>query len=131
MAEVKKGVMSADELKTQMSELLGINECLDEDIIMEMEKLYLKRAKESGEDKAEEALNLAKRAMSLLKDDEFKGILVTNMLCRLPVTLQMTIINGQKSVITSAMMANLHEKTGEDPIKSLMLMAMAVQSMKE
>lgn len=131
MTKAKESVKTAEELKAQMSELLGVDKCLEERTIKDMEETFLKLSEGKGEKRAKEALDLAKKAMSLIENDEFKGILVVNMLSRLPISLQKAIIEGQKGIITSAIMSRLQEKTGENPIKGLMLMAAAIQSIQE
>lgn len=131
MTKVKESVERVEDLKAQVGEILGATDCLDDDIIKSMEETFIKGAKEIGEGKAEEALALAKKAMSLVENDEFKGILVSCMLSRLPILMQNVILNGQKKVITSALMARLHEVTKGNPLKGLMLMAAALQSMEK
>lgn len=96
-----------------------------------IEELFIEGAKKIGEERAEEALALAKKAMSLIENDEFKGILVSCMLSKLPIMMQNAILNGQKKVIASAVMARLHEVTKGNPLKGLMLMAAALQSMEK
>lgn len=131
MAKAKEGVTTAGELKAQMSELLGVDRCLEKRTIKDMEETFLKLSEEKGEKRAKEALDLANKAVSLIGNSEFKGILILNILSRLPIALQKTIIEGQEEIITSAIMSRLQEKTGEDPIKGLMLMAAAIQSIEE
>lgn len=118
-------------MKAQVGEILGVTDRLDEDLIKNMEETFIERAKKIGEGRAEEALTLAKKAMSLIKHDEFKGILVSCMLSNLSIMMQNTILNGQKKVIASAVMARLHEVTKGNPLKGIMLMAAALQSMEK
>ena len=69
--------------------------------------------------------------MSLIENDEFKGILVYCMLSKLPIVMQNTILNGQKKVIASAVVARLQELTKGNPLKGLMLLTAALQSMEK
>lgn len=131
MTKTKESVERVEDLKAQVGEILGATSCLDDALIKSMEETFIEEAKKIGEEKAEEALTLAKKAMSLIKNDEFKGILVSCMLSRLPILMQNAILNGQKKVITSALMARLCEVTKGNPLKGLMLMAAALQSMEK
>ena len=123
MTKVEESVERVEDLKAQVGEILGVTDCLDDAIIKEMEEAFIEQAKEIGEEKAEEALALAKKAMSLIENDEFKGILVSCMLSKIPILMQNTILDGQKKVITCALMARLHEVAKENPLKGLMLLA--------
>lgn len=131
MTEVKESVERVEDLKAQVGEILGVTDYLDDAIIKEMEETFIEEAKKIGEERAEEALTLAKKAMSLIKNDEFKGILVSCMLSKLPIMMHNTILSGQKKVLTSALMARLHEVTKGNPLKGLMLLAAALQSMEK
>lgn len=129
MTKVEKSVEKVEDLKAQVGEILGITGCLDDDLIKGMEEIFIKEAKKLGEGKAEEALTLANKAMSLIENDEFKGILVSCMLSRLPILHQNAILDGQKKVITSNLVTRLRKGTKEDPLKGLTLLA-ALQSME-
>lgn len=131
MTKTKESVERVEDLKAQMGEILGVTDRLDDALIKSMEETFIEEAKKIGEERAEEALTLAKKAMSLIKNDEFKGILIFCMLSKLPIMLQNTILSGQKKVLTSAIMARLHEVTKGNPLKGLMLMAAALQSMEK
>lgn len=131
MTKVKESVERVKDLKAQVGGILGVTDCLDDDLIKSMEETFIEEAKEIGEERAEEALTLAKKAMSLIGNDEFKGILVSCMLSKLPIMMQNAILNEQKKVIASAVMARLHEVTKGNPLKGLMLMAAALQSMEK
>lgn len=128
MTKVKESVERVEDLKAQADGILGVTDRLDDDLIKSMEETFIEEAKKIGEERAEEALTLAKKAMSLIENDEFKGILVSCMLSKLPIMMQNTILSGQKKVLTSALMARLHEMTKGNPLKGLMLLAAALQS---
>ena len=131
MTKTKESVERVEDLKAQVGEILGVTDRLDDALIKSMEETFIEEAKKIGEERAEEALTLAKKAMSLIENDEFKGILVSCMLNKLPIMMQNAILNGQKKVIASAVMARLHEVTKGNPLKGLMLMAAALQSMEK
>lgn len=131
MTKTKESVERVEDLKAQVGEILGVTDRLDDDLIKSMEEAFIEEAKKIGEERAEEALTLAKKAMSLIKNDEFKGILVSCMLSKFPIMMQNVILNGQKKVIASVVMARLHEVTKGNPFKGLMLMAAALQSMEK
>lgn len=131
MTKVKESVERVEDLKAQVGGILGVTGCLDDDLIKTMEETFIEEAKKIGEERAEEALTLAKKAMSLIENDKFKGILVSCMLSKLPIMMQNTILSGQKKVLTSALMAHLHEVTKGNPLKGLMLLAAALQSMEK
>lgn len=131
MTKTKESVERVEDLKAQVGEILGVTDRLDDALIKSMEETFIEEAKKIGEGRAEEALTLAKTAMSLIEDDEFKGILIACMLSRLPVLVQNDILNGQKKVITSALMARLHEVTNGNPPKGLTLLVAALQSMEK
>ena len=131
MTKVKESVERVEDLKAQVGEILGATGYMGDDLIKNMEETFIEQAKKIGEERAEEALTLAKKAMSLIENDEFKGILVSCMLSKLPIMMQNAILNGQNKVIASAVMARLHEVTKGDPLKGLMLMAAALQSMEK
>lgn len=131
MTKTKESVERVEDLKAQVGEILGATSCLDDALIKSMEETFIEGAKKIGEEKAEEALTLAKKAMSLIENDEFKGILVSCMLNRLPILMQNAILNGQKKVITSALMARLCEVTKGNPLKGLTLLAAVLQSMEK
>lgn len=119
MTKVEESVEKVEDLKAQVNGILGTTGCLDDDIIKSMEETFIEQAKEIGEGRAEEALTLAKKAMSLIENDEFKGILIFCMLNRLPILMQNTILDGQRRVITFALS------------KSLMLLEAVSQSMEK
>lgn len=131
MTKTKESVERVEDLKAQVGEILGVTDRLDDAIIKEMEEIFIEQAKEIGEERAEEALTLANKAMSLIENDEFKGILIACMLSKLPIMMQNTILNGQKKVITSALVARLHEVTNGNPLKGLTLLVAALQSMEK
>lgn len=131
MTKTKESVERVEDLKAQVGEILGVTGRSDDALIKSMEETFIEEAKKIGEERAEEALTLAKKAMSLIENDEFKGILVSCMLSKLPIMVQNAILNGQKKVIASAVMARLHEVTKGNPLKGLMLMAAALQSMEK
>lgn len=130
MTKTKESVERVEDLKAQVGGILGVTGCLDDDIIKSMEETFIEQAKEIGEGRAEEALTLAKKAMSLIENDEFRGILIACMLSRLPVLIQNTILDEQKKVITSALVARLHEVAKGNPLKGLMLLAAVSQFME-
>lgn len=80
MTKIEESAKRVEDLKAQVSEILGVTGCLDDDLIKRMEEPFIEKAKEIGEGRAEEALTLANKAMSLIEDDEVKGILVSCML---------------------------------------------------
>lgn len=131
MTKVKESVERVEDLKAQVGEILGATGGLDDGLIKSIEETFIEEAKKIGEGRAEEALTLAKKAMSLIENDEFKGILIACMLSRLPILIQNTILNGQKEVITSALVARLHEVTNGNSLKGLTLLVAALQSMEE
>lgn len=131
MTKTKESVERVEDLKAQVGEILGVTDRLDDDLIKSMEETFIEEAKKIGEERAEEALTLAKKAMSLIENDEFKGILVSCMLNKLPIMMQNTILSGKKKVLTSALVARLHEMTKGNPLKGLMLFADALQSMEK
>lgn len=130
MTKVEKSVEKVEDLKAQVDGILGVTGCLDDDLIKRMEETFIEGAKKIGEGRAEEALTLANKAMSLIENDEFKGILVSCMLSRIPILMQNTILSGQKKLIISVLMARLHEVTEENPFKGLALLA-ALQSVEK
>lgn len=129
MTKAKESVEKVEDLKAQVGEILGVTDHLDDDLIKSMEEIFIKHAKEIGEGRVEEALTLAKKAMSLIENDELKGILVSCMLSRLPILHQNAILNGQKGVIISNLMTRLHKVAEEDPLKGFKLLTV-LQSMK-
>lgn len=131
MTKTKESVKRVEDLKAQVGEILGVTDRLDDALIKRTEEIFIEEAKKIGEERAEEALTLAKKAMSLIENDEFKGILVSCMLSKLPIMMQNAILNGQKKVIASAVMARSHEVTKGNPLKGIMLMAAALQSMEK
>lgn len=131
MTKTKESVERVEDLKAQVGEILGVIDCLNDDLIKSMEETFIEEAKKIGEERAEEALTLAKKAMSLIENDEFKGILVSCMLSNLPIRMQNAVLNGQKKIIASAVMARLCEATKGDPLKGLMLITAALQSMEK
>lgn len=131
MTKTKESVERVEDLKAQVGEILGVTDRLDDDLIKSMEEAFIEQAKGIGKERAEEALTLTNKAMSLIEDDELKGILVSCMLSKLPIMMQNAILNGQKKVIASAVMARLHEVTKGNPLKGLMLMTAALQSMEK
>lgn len=131
MTKTKESVERVEDLKAQVGEILGVTDRLDDALIKSMEETFIEEAKKIGGERAEEALTLAKKAMSLIENDEFKGTLVSCMLSKLPIMTQNAILNGQKKVIASAVMARLHEVTKGNPLKGLILMAAALQSMEK
>lgn len=131
MTKVEESVEKVEDLKAQVGEILGATGYMGDDLIKNMEETFIEQAKKIGEGRAEEALTLANKAISLIENDEFKGILVSCILSRLPIPIQNAILNGQKRVITSVLMARLSEMTKGNPLKGLTLLAAALQSMEK
>lgn len=131
MTKTKESVERVEDLKAQVGEILGVADRLDDALIKSMEETFIEEAKKIGEERAEEALTLANKAMSLIENDEFKGILVSCMLSRLPILMQNTILNEQRKMITSALMDRLYEITKGNPLKGLTLLVVALKSMEK
>lgn len=64
MTKTKESVERVEDLKAQVGEILGATSCLDDALIKSMEETFIEEAKKIGEEKAEEALTLAKKAMN-------------------------------------------------------------------
>lgn len=119
MTKVEESVKRGKDLKAQVDEFLDATDCLDDAAIKKMEEIFIEDAKKKGDEKVEEALVLANKAMSLIKNDGFKGILISCMLSKVPILIQNTILDGQRRVITFALS------------KSLMLLEAVSQSMEK
>lgn len=131
MEKVKESVQTAEDVKAQVKEMLGLEENLGEEIIKELDSNFLKIGEEHGEERAKEALDLACKAMSMIKDAEIQGILVVNCLSRLPVLLQKSVMKGQQQLIVASVMERLKKNTEVDPMAGMFLMAAAIKAMKE
>lgn len=131
MTKAKEGVQTVENLKAQMSEFLGVDSYMEEEVVKMMEDGFLTNGKENGEDKAEEALKAAKYAMSLIKDDEFKGILISALLVQLPMGIQKTITDLHGKMVDAAIAEHVHKKVEENPLVGLALAASVLKSKME
>ena len=88
MTKTKESVERVEDFKAQVSELLGVDAMMDEDVTKKVKDKLITQAKNNGEEHIEEVINTIENALEKIKDPEFKAIIASFILTKCPIGIQ-------------------------------------------
>ena len=123
MTKTKKSVERVKDFKAQVSELLGVDAMIDEDVIKEAKETIITLAKNNGEEHIEEVIDTIENALEKIKDPEFKAIIASFILTKCPMGMQKSCIELHNKMLCAAMAAHMREQTKGNPLAGIALLA--------
>ena len=123
MTKTKESVERVEDFKAQVSELLGVDAMMDEDVIKSMKENLITRAKNNGEKCIEEVINTIEKALEKIKNPEFKAIIASFIWTKCPMGMQKSCIKLHNKMLCAAMAAHMREQTKGNPLAGIALLA--------
>ena len=127
MTKTKESVERVEDFKAQVSELLGVDAMMDEDVTKEMKETLITQAKNNGEEHIEEVIDTIESALEKIKDPEFKAIIASFIWTKCPMGMQKSCIELHNKMLRAAMAAHMQKQTKGNPLASLALLAAAIK----
>ena len=127
MAKTNESVERVEDFKAQVSELLGVDAMMDEDVTKEMKENLITQAKNNGEEHIEEVIDTIEKALEKIKDPEFKAIIASFIWTKCPMGMQKSCIELHNKMLRAAMAAHMQKQTKGNPLASLALLAAAIK----
>ena len=127
MTKTKESVERVEDFKAQVSELLGIDAMMDEDVTKEMKETLITQAKNNGEEHIEEAIDTIEKALEKIKNPEFKAVIASIIWTKCPMGMQKSCIELHNKMLCAAMAAHMQKQTKGDPFAGLALLAAAIK----
>ena len=127
MTKTKESVERVEDFKAQVSELLGVDAMMDEDVTKEMKETLITQAKNNGEEHIEEVIDTIEKALEKIKDPEFKAIIASIIWTKCPMGIQKSCIKLHNKLLCAAMAAHMDKQTKGDPFAGLALLAAAIK----
>lgn len=127
MTKTKESVERVEDFKAQVSELLGVDAMMDEDVTKRMKDKLITQAKNNGEEHIEEVIDTIENALEKIKDPEFKAIIASFILTKCPMGMQKSCIELHNKILCAAMAAHMQKQTKGDPFAGLALLAAAIK----
>ena len=127
MTKTKESVERVEDFKAQVSELLGVDAMMDEDVTKEMKETIITQAKNNGEEHIEEVIDTIESALEKIKDPEFKAIIASFILAKCPMGMQKSCIELHNKMLCAAMAAHMQKQTKGNPLASIALLAAATK----
>ena len=127
MTKTKESVERVEDFKAQVSELLGVDAMMDEDVTKEMKETLITQAKNNGEEHIEEVIDTIESALEKIKDPEFKAIIASFIWTKCPMGMQKSCIELLNKMLRAAMAAHMQKQTKGNPLASLALLAAAIK----
>lgn len=127
MTKTKESVERVEDFKAQVSELLGVDAMMDEDVTKRMKDKLITQAKNNGEEHIEEVIDTIENALEKIKDPEFKAIIASFILAKCPMGMQKSCIELHNKILCAAMAAHMQKQTKGDPFAGLALLAAAIK----
>ena len=127
MTKTKESVERVKDFKAQVSELLGVDAMMDEDVTKEMKETLITQAKNNGEEHIEEVIDTIEKALEKIKDPEFKAIIASFIWTKCPMGMQKSCIELHNKMLRAAMAAHMQKQTKDNPLASLALLAAAIK----
>ena len=127
MTKTKESVERVEDFKAQVSELLGVDAMMDEDVTKEMKETLITQAKNNGEEHIEEVIDTIEKALEKIKDPELKAIIASFILAKCPMGMQKSCIELHNKMLCAAMAAHMQEQTKGNPLASIALLAAAIK----
>ena len=123
MTKTKKSVERVKDFKAQVSELLGVDAMMDEDVIKETKETIITLAKNNGEEHIEEVIDTIENALEKIKDPEFKAIIASFILTKCPMGIQKSCIELHNKMLCAALAAHMDKQTKGNPLAGIALLA--------
>ena len=127
MTKTKESVERVEDFKAQVSELLGVDAMIDEDVTKRMKDKLITRAKNNGEEHIEEVIDTIEKALQKVKDPEFKAIIASFILAKCPMGMQKSCIELHNKILCAAMAAHVQKQTKGSPLASTALLTAAIK----
>ena len=127
MTKTKESVERVEDFKAQVSELLGVDAMMDEDVTKEMKETLITQAKNNGEEHIEEVIDTIEKALEKIKDPEFKAIIASIIWTKCPMGMQKSCIELHNKMLCAAMAAHMQKQTKGNPLASIALLAAAIK----
>ena len=127
MTKTKESVERVEDFKAQVSELLGIDAMMGEDVTKKVKDRLITQAKNNGEEHIEEVINTIENALEKIKDPEFKAIIASIIWTKCPMGMQKSCIKFHDKMLCAAMAAHMQKQTKGDPFAGLALLAAAIK----
>ena len=127
MTKTKESVERVEDFKAQVSELLGVDAMMDEDVTKEMKETLITQAKNNGEEHIEEVIDTIEKALEKIKDPEFKAIIASIIWTKCPMGMQKSCIELHNKMLCAAMAAHMQEQTKGNPLAGIALLAAAIK----
>ena len=127
MTKTKESVERVEDFKAQVSELLGVDAMMDEDVTKEMKETLITQAKNNGEEHIEEVIDTIEKALEKIKDPEFKAIIASIIWTKCPMGMQKSCIELHNKMLRAAMAAHMQKQTKGNPLASIALLAAAIK----
>ena len=127
MTKTKESVERVEDFKAQVSELLGVDAMMDEDVTKEMKETLITQAKNNGEEHIEEVIDTIEKALEKIKDPEFKAIIASIIWTKCPMGMQKSCITLHNKMLCAAMAAHMQKQTKGNPLASIALLAAAIK----
>ena len=127
MTKTKESVERVEDFKAQVSELLGVDAMMDEDVTKEMKETIITQAKNNGEEHIEEVIDTIEKALEKIKDPEFKAVIASIIWTKCPMGMQKSCIELHNKMLCAAMAAHMQEQTKGNPLASIALLAAAIK----
>lgn len=127
MTKTKESVERVEDFKAQVSELLGVDAMMDEDVTKKVKDKLITQAKNNGEEHIEEVIDTIENALEKIKDPEFKAIIASFILTKCPMGMQKSCIKLHNNVLCAAMAAHMQKQTKGNPLAGIALLAAAIK----
>ena len=128
MTKTKESVERVEDFKAQVSELLGVDAMMDEDVTKEMKETLITQAKNNGEECIEEVINTIEKALEKIKNPEFKAIIASIIWTKCPMGMQKSCIELHNEMLCAAMATHMQKQTEGNPFAGLALLAAALKN---
>ena len=127
MTKTKESVERVEDFKAQVSELLGVDAMMDEDVTKEMKETLITQAKNNGEEHIEEVIDTIEKALEKIKNPEFKAIIASFILTKCPMGMQKSCIELHNEMLCATMAAHMQKQTKGNPLASIALLTAAIK----
>ena len=127
MTKTKESAERVEDFKAQVSELLGVDAMMDEDVTKEMKDKLITQAKNNGEEHIGEVIDTIEKALEKIKDPEFKAIIASFIWTKCPMGMQKSCIKLHNKMLCAAMATHMDKQTKGNPLASIALLAAAIK----
>ena len=125
MTKTKESVERVEDFKAQVSELLGVDAMIDEDVTKRMKDKLITQAKNNGEEYIEEVMDTIEKALEKVKNPEFKAIIASIVWTKCPIGIQKSCIEHHNKLLCAEMAAHMDKQTKGNPLAGLALLSIA------